>query len=486
MLKKENLFYLIKSLSKAEKRYFKLFASVNNGNTNYLLLFDAIDKQIEYDESLIKKKFEKRKFVKQLHVTKNYLNHLILKSLRNYHFTQSKDAELKDLQRNVEILLKKELFQQCLQMINKGISLANKYEKWPDLLNFLKIKRTLIRNKKGTGGALQELKEITKLEQSVLQKLTHISKYWDLTINIFSILGKPEKLENDPWIKSSDKADSFQAKMLFNYVWQAVHFSKNDLKRARQIMEEIIFLWEENEHQIYENPGSYLTALNNVVGVALQARQYEYAEQMIYKIRRVPIRYGLKNNNPIAVKAMLHSYNVELEMYRDTHQADRGIEVIPKVKKYLEDKSLYIPKSYELLLYYQFSILHYKKEELVESLKYLNIILGGKYEKIREDIQSYTHLLFLIIHFELGNMVLLRYAVESCRRFLKKKGSLKNFEKVLLSTFSKLSTLSKSEYNIQFQKLNQELFRGLSENEKNNILDYLNFEEWIEKNLKKG
>ena len=75
---------------------------------------------------------------------------------------------------------------------------------------------------------------------------------------------------------------------------------------------------------------------------------------MIYKIRRVPIRYGLKNNNPIAVKAMLHSFNVELEMYRDTQQADRGIEIIPKVRKYLEDKSLIIPTSYELLFYYQF------------------------------------------------------------------------------------------------------------------------------------
>jgi len=182
---------------------------------------------------------------------------------------------------------------------------------------------------------------------------------------------------------------------------------------------------------------------------------------------------------------MIHSYNVELEMYRDTQQVDRGIEVIAKVRKYLKDKSLVIPKSYELLLYYQFSNLLYLKDDLGEALKYLNIILARKYESTRMDIQSYAHLLFLIIHFELSNMILLRYAVESCRRFLKKKGPLKNFEKILLSSFSKLSTIPKSEYKDQFIKLKKELFEGLSDKEKNNILDYLNFDKWIEKNLVK-
>ncbi len=485
MQKKGQLFYLIKSLSKAEKRYFKLFVSNTNDGNNYLLLFDEIDKQVSYDERAIKKKFSGQTFIKQLHVTKNYLNQLILKSLRNYNSKMSKEAELKDIQRNIEILLKKELFGQCLQIVEKGLSVAGQYEKWPDMLNLLKIKRTILRNQRGTYGALQELNKITKLEQSVLQKLSHLSSYWDLTINIFSTFGEQQTPETNRLLNSTDFADSFQSKLLYHYIWQAIHFTRNDLKQARLVMEKAIFDWEEDEHQIYENPGAYLTALNNLVGIALQAKQYEYAEQMLYKIRRVPIRYDLKKNNPIAVKAMLQSYNVELEMYRDTQQADRGIEVIPKVRTYLDDKALVIPKSYELLLYYQFSNLHYLNEDYSEALKYLNIILAGKYDKTRQDIQSYAHLSFLIIHFELSNMILLRYAVESCRRFLKKKGSLQNFEKVLLSAFSKLSTIPKLDYKEQFKKLKKELFTGLSEKEKNNILDYLNFEVWIEKNLRK-
>ncbi len=46
------LFQLIKSLNKSEKRYFNLYASRHTigEKNNYVILFEAIDKQIEYDE----------------------------------------------------------------------------------------------------------------------------------------------------------------------------------------------------------------------------------------------------------------------------------------------------------------------------------------------------------------------------------------------------------------------------------------------------
>ena len=53
-----DLFILIKALNKSEKGYFKLHASrrTSKGEQIYIKLFDAIDKQSEYNEQKIVQK----------------------------------------------------------------------------------------------------------------------------------------------------------------------------------------------------------------------------------------------------------------------------------------------------------------------------------------------------------------------------------------------------------------------------------------------
>ena len=87
MTPSEDLFRLIKSLTPNEKGYFKKFSKIHvrEGKNNYMMLFEAIDKQIEYDEKAIINKFSKEQFVKQFPVAKNYLYNLILKALDVYH-----------------------------------------------------------------------------------------------------------------------------------------------------------------------------------------------------------------------------------------------------------------------------------------------------------------------------------------------------------------------------------------------------------------
>ena len=44
----DHLIQLIQSLTKAEKRYFRLYANLQSGEKNYLFLFDLINKGIPY------------------------------------------------------------------------------------------------------------------------------------------------------------------------------------------------------------------------------------------------------------------------------------------------------------------------------------------------------------------------------------------------------------------------------------------------------
>ena len=57
-------------MTQSEKRYFKMFVSVFEGkNKTYVKLYNAIDKQKEYDEKALKEKFKNEPFVKHFAVT---------------------------------------------------------------------------------------------------------------------------------------------------------------------------------------------------------------------------------------------------------------------------------------------------------------------------------------------------------------------------------------------------------------------------------
>src|SRR5688572_14543666 len=105
----DQLFRLIKSLTTAEKRYFKLFAGRHTiGEQNeYVTLFDAIDRQENYNEGKLLPLFRNSTFGTSPAIAKNRLYETILKSLHAYHAESSVEVELQRLLHYTEILFKK-------------------------------------------------------------------------------------------------------------------------------------------------------------------------------------------------------------------------------------------------------------------------------------------------------------------------------------------------------------------------------------------
>lgn len=121
MKKNDQLFQLIKSLSKSEKRYFKLFAGINAKESTYMVLFDAIDKLAEYDEDEIRKKCHGQAFLKQLSVTKNYLFGMIIKALKNYEVKyESQQEKIEDDFQTARLLDRRNLLELRDKVLNKA------------------------------------------------------------------------------------------------------------------------------------------------------------------------------------------------------------------------------------------------------------------------------------------------------------------------------------------------------------------------------
>ena len=124
------LFELIKSLTKSEKRSFKLFAKRVGGDaeSKYLKIFDVMDKMDRYDEAAIMKKLpgvSKTQFANQ----KSHLYGQILASLRLSHLKVDIDIELREQLDYIRVLYKKGLYFQSLRLLERAKKVTGDYRK---------------------------------------------------------------------------------------------------------------------------------------------------------------------------------------------------------------------------------------------------------------------------------------------------------------------------------------------------------------------
>jgi len=123
---KDPLFTLIKSLSKSEKRQFKLYAGRLgvNANANFIALFNLLDRVDNFDEALILKKTNIKK--QQISNTKAHLYKQILVSLRFNPVHQNTRAQIREQFDFAAILYGKGLYKQSLKILDKSKDLALK------------------------------------------------------------------------------------------------------------------------------------------------------------------------------------------------------------------------------------------------------------------------------------------------------------------------------------------------------------------------
>lgn len=139
------LFNLVKTLTKGEKRYFKLYAhtrSVHTEELNYITLFDVIEKQKQYNEEKIKRLGLVRD--EHLPMLKNYLYKLILESLRSLKSkSDDVDSKISGLLENARIMRDKGLENEQIKYLMKARQLAIKYERWGMALEGIFMERRI-------------------------------------------------------------------------------------------------------------------------------------------------------------------------------------------------------------------------------------------------------------------------------------------------------------------------------------------------------
>ncbi|MCB0786499.1 MAG: hypothetical protein KDC02_20120, partial [Flavobacteriales bacterium] len=181
---------LVRSMTRAEKRYFKLYTSrhVVGGKSNYQLLFDAIARMQEYDEEALLKKFAAEAFTKRFAITKRRLYETILHSLDAFHAESSMDARLRRMLHQVELLHQRALYDDARKMLRSVRKLARKHDRHTILLDVLGWERRMLEQRGYAGTPEEELDELLRESSTLRQELEELDQLWDRKSRIFLTL----------------------------------------------------------------------------------------------------------------------------------------------------------------------------------------------------------------------------------------------------------------------------------------------------------
>ena len=123
MNNQDDLFLLVKSLTKNEKGYFQKFYSAfeTGKDKHFLLLFDLLEEATEYNEPALKKKLGRESKQVNFAVLKNYLTEKILQSLRMFHQQFSAEYDLLSEIQELHLLKSKKLDHLLSRKLNKAM-----------------------------------------------------------------------------------------------------------------------------------------------------------------------------------------------------------------------------------------------------------------------------------------------------------------------------------------------------------------------------
>lgn len=442
---------LIHSLSKSEKRFIRLNAQFHQGDKTYMKLFDAIEKQKNYDEEALKVKFRNEKFINQFGVVKNYLQQFILKQLRSYNSESKASIICQNLLIDIEILYWKGQFVLMKRMIHKAEKIAKKYQlylvleellNWESRLNTAQVKITL-----------ENVEEINKKHKAYRERYQHIVAYKQLINQAHFFIKQAEVIRTD---KDRKVIENLLNNKLLNEIPTGASFDEhynyfmlngvlnrliNNQEASGLYRKELLIYMEKHPHMVEENTIRYLSTLHNLLMHSLIIKDYDLYEETLSKLKKLEAK-TIREKSAIIESLCLF----ELGYYNETKQYHKSLEFVTNF--FLKQPSILINQNKEhyFLVHYHAALAYFNLKEYKNALSWVNKVINLTSKMVRVDIRATTNIINILIHYELKNLLLIPYLVKSTMEFLKTHHLQTDFDKKFLLIMIALSkTNDKSE-----------------------------------------
>jgi len=461
---KDPLFILIKSLSKSEKRQFKVYVGRVGVNTDskFIALFDHINKCEGLDEDLIIRKGIVTKA--QFSNLKAHLYKQILISLRLNPLHQNIRTQIREQLDFATILYHKGLYKQSLKVLEKAKSLAVEYNENNSAVEIVEFEK-IIESQYITRSISSRSDELTREATELTNKNSLTSKLSNLSLKLYGKMLKTGYVKNE---NEHNQVTSFFEQELPTYEWEVMGFREKlwlyktflwyaftvqDFLSCYKYSKKWVELFHDNRSMIAFNPVFYIRGNHYLMESLYLIRNTNKLEQSLLDFEKSISSDKFPNNDNIEVLRFLYLHNNKLNLHFLKGNFQEGISSVDEIIKGIRKYKDRLDNHHIMVLYYKISCLYFGSADYKNCIAYLSQIIDNKDLKVREDLMCFSRVLSLIAHYESGVDLHLDKQIKETYKFLIKMDDLYEVQKELIKFVRKLGYIFPNQVKEELKKL---------------------------------
>lgn len=347
--KQEPVFELIRSMSKAEKRNFKLYATRLSGNqqAKFITLFDCLDGMDEYNEKRILQRCPIKK--EQLPNMKAHLYKQILISIRLLEVQHSLHMQLHEQLDFARILYNKGLYQQSSKLLDKAAEQALQTEQFTMALDFIDLQK-MIDTQNTTRGIISKSEKLNRLADTLCNRITHISELTNIATQLYGLylqLGYTRTQKDIDLIihvygQRLSKFDTLPEETLsFTerfYLYQAYawyHYILHNMLLCYKYVRHWIALFDEHPQMKRLMFDAYMRGYSRLLDSLFLLRSYKRFAQTLNTFEQEIAGIDNVSDNSRMIALQIH-YTHQINKYFYEGLFNEGIKIIPEVEAFVQ------------------------------------------------------------------------------------------------------------------------------------------------------
>jgi hypothetical protein len=486
---------LIRSMSPAEKRYYKLhLARAGHEGLGYQeQLFDAIAAMDAYDERSLLHRFRHAPFTRHFAITKRRLYESILHCLEAFHADSSIDARIGRLLHQVEILHRRALYADARKVLTSARRLAAAHELPVALIAIGSWERRLRECDNLASTDMEELEGLAVAAAAQRRSQEELDELWHLKGMVFKLLYRdaaamdPQAVRNlltHPLLREGAMLSTARARYLHHHIRSAAAYALGFAQECRRQLAANLDLLEPHRRLFADEPNLILGVLSNLAYVSMQCGDHDGAHALLKRIRSVPGEWHMPETEDLDLQLFATTTTLELSLLLRSGETTKSLELLPVLRRGLIAHAGRIGPVRRAGLLYLAAYAYVMAHQPDEALRWCNELLNGLKHGDHSDAARFGRLLHLLILCDAGKLDLLPYAVRNTERYLKQDGGEGAFEALLLRAMRALARAKRDpERTTALQAFRHELAILLDDPAERGILDHLDPEAWAESRL---